>query len=68
MRRVRCVYAGGRPLPGVEVLLLRECRLARAVVAVGGVAFREEAEEFLRQRLGVEGVEVGPCREVVINA
>jgi hypothetical protein len=67
MRRVRCVYAGGRPLPGVKVLLLRECRLARAVVVIGGeyyaFALKEEALEFLKQKLGVENVEVGPCRE-----
>jgi len=67
MRRAMCVYAGGRPLPGVKVLLLRECRLARAVVVVGGeycaFALRDEAEEFLRRKLGVEDVEVGPCRE-----
>jgi hypothetical protein len=67
MRRVKCVYVGGRPLPGVKVLLLRECRLARAVVVVGNeyhaFAFKEEAEEFLKQRLGVERFEVGPCQE-----
>jgi hypothetical protein len=67
MRRVKCIYVGGRPLPGVKVLLLRECRLARAVVVVGGeyyaFAFRDEAEEFLKQKLGVEHFEVGPCRE-----
>ena len=67
MRRARCAYAGGRPLPGVKVLLLRECRLARAVMVVGSeycaFAFRDEAEEFLKQKLGVEGVELGPCLE-----
>ena len=67
MRRAKCVYAGGKPLPGVKVLLLRECRLARAVVVVGceyyAFAFRDEAEEFLKRMLGVEGVELGPCLE-----
>ncbi len=67
MRRARCVYVGGRPLPGVKVLLLRECRLARAVVVLGceyyAFAFREEAEEFLKRKLGVERFEVGPCQE-----
>ena len=67
MRRAKCVYVGGRPLPGVKVLLLRECRLARVVVVIGGeyyaFTFRDEAEELLKQKLGVGRFEVGPCRE-----
>jgi hypothetical protein len=66
MRRLNCVYIDGRPLPDVRVILLRKCRLARVVVVVGSgyyaFAFREEAEEFLRQKLGA-GFEVRPCQE-----
>jgi hypothetical protein len=65
MRRLNCVYVDGRPLSDVRVLLLRECRLARVVVVMGGeyyaFAFRDEAEEFLKQKLGAGGLEVRPC-------
>jgi len=59
---VRCVYIDGRPLPGV--IPLRGCRLARAVVggAYRAFALKEEALEFLKQKLGA-GFEVKPCRE-----
>ncbi len=64
--RLRCVYVGGRPLPGVKVLLLRGC-LDRVVVVLGNeyyaFAFKEEAEEFLRQKLGIDNFEVKPCKD-----
>ncbi len=65
--RLRCIYAGGRPLPDAKVLLLRGCRLAKVVVIVGNeyyaFAFKEEAEEFLKQKLGIDSFEVKPCQE-----
>ncbi len=65
--KVRCIYAGGMPLPDVKVLLLRECRLARVVVVLGSehyaFAFKEEAEELLRQKLGIDNFEVKPCQD-----
>ena len=66
MGRLKCVYIDGRPLPGVFVIPLRGCRLARVVVVMGSAyyafALKEEALEFLRQKLGA-GFEVKPCRE-----
>jgi len=63
---VRCVYIDSKPLPGVFVIPLRECRLARVVVVMGkeyrAFALKEEALEFLRQKLGA-GFEIKPCRE-----
>jgi hypothetical protein len=62
--RLRCVYAGGRPLPGVYVMPLRG-EAAFAAVIIGHeyhiFAFREELKEFLKQRLGVEDFEIRPC-------
>jgi hypothetical protein len=61
MRRAKCVYVGGR-------LLLRECRPAGAVVAVGE-HYAEEAEEFIKQKLGVGRFEAGPgIANIVISA
>jgi hypothetical protein len=64
MKKLNCVYVDGKPTD-VKVLLLRECRLARVVVVMGGeyyaFAFRDEAEEFLKQKLGAGGLEVRPC-------
>jgi len=62
--RLRCVYVDGRPLPRVKILLLRES-IARVVVIVDCdfhvFAFKEEAREYLRQKLGIENFEIGPC-------
>jgi hypothetical protein len=62
--RLRCVYVDGRPLPRVKILLLRES-IARVVVIIGCdyyvFAFKEEAKEFIRQRLGVENFEIRSC-------
>jgi hypothetical protein len=64
MCKVRCVYVDGKPLPGVKILLLRES-IARVVVIIGCdyyiFAFKEEAKEFIRQRLGVENFEIRSC-------
>jgi hypothetical protein len=66
MGRLRCVYIDGKPLPGVFVIPLRGCRLARVVVVIHGeyraFALKEEALEFLKQKLGAD-FEIKPCRE-----
>ncbi len=62
--RLRCVYVDGKPLPKVKILLLRES-LARVVVIIDCdfhvFAFKEEAKEFLRQKLGIENFEIRSC-------
>jgi hypothetical protein len=63
--RVRCVYVDGKPLPFVRILLLNES-IARVVVIVNccdfyTFTFKEEAKEFLQQKLGIENFEVKPC-------
>jgi hypothetical protein len=62
--RLRCVYIDGKPLPRVLILLLRES-IAKVVVIVDCdfhvFAFKEEAKESLRQKLGIENFEVKPC-------
>jgi hypothetical protein len=61
--RLRCVYVDGKPLPRVKILLLRE-GIARVVVIIDcdfhTFAFKEEAREFLRQKLGTD-FEIRPC-------
>jgi hypothetical protein len=62
--RVRCIYVDGEPQPRVFMLFPRE-PLAKVVVVMGGevytFAFKEEAKEFLRQRLKLKDFEMGPC-------
>jgi hypothetical protein len=62
--RLRCVYVDGKPLPKVKILLLHES-IARVVVVVDCdfhvFAFKEEAKEFLRQKLGIENFEIKAC-------
>jgi hypothetical protein len=62
--RLRCVYVDGKPLPGVYVALLRE-GFARVMLIIGyeyyTFAFKEEAEEYLRRRFGIENFQVLPC-------
>jgi len=62
--RLRCVYVDGKHLPRVKILLLGES-LARVVVIMGcdfqTFAFKEEAREYLRQKLGIENFEIRPC-------
>jgi len=66
MGRLKCVYIDGRPLPGVFVIPLRGCRLARVVVVMGNeyraFALKEEALELLRQKLDAD-FEIKPCQE-----
>jgi len=65
MGKLRCIYINNKPLP-VRVLLIRGCNLARVVVILGNdyyvFAFKEEAKEFLKQKLG-ENFEIRPCQE-----
>ncbi len=62
--RLRCVYVDGKPLPKVKILLLRE-NVVRVVVIIDCdfhvFAFKEEAKEFLRQKLGIENFEIRSC-------
>jgi len=67
MGKLRCVYIDNKPLPNVRVLLIRGSSLARVVVIIDHdyyvFAFKEEAKEFLKEKLGVEKFEVKPCQE-----
>jgi len=61
---VRCIYVDGEPPPRALILLPRE-PLAKVVIVVGcevySFAFKEEAKEFLRQRLKLKDFEMRPC-------
>jgi hypothetical protein len=65
MGKLRCIYIDNKPLPNVKVLLIRGSSLARVVVIIDNdyyvFTFKEEALEYLRQRLGVEDFEIRPC-------
>jgi hypothetical protein len=67
MGRLRCIYIDNKPLPNAKVLLIRGSSLARVVVIIGNdyyvFAFKEEAKEFLKEKLGVEKFEIRTCPE-----
>jgi len=62
--KVRCIYVDGEPQPQVFMLLPRKPHAKIVIVMnceVHVFAFKEEAREFLRQRLNLKDFEIGPC-------
>jgi hypothetical protein len=61
--KVRCIYVDGKPQ--MIILLLLSETLTRMVITDGckvyTFAFKEEAWEFLREKLKMKNFEIGPC-------
>jgi len=62
----RCVVVDGKPLPDVQILLVKE-EFLRVIVIIGcrefyGFLFKSDAEEFIKRRFGLGHFEVERCR------